>query len=62
MCNFYKRKNKKVEEYNGYFSASKFDKLQDQRKRIQRNIEEKDRRISKLITTLTRVQQEKDRL
>lgn len=62
LCNTCKRKNKKVGECDGCFSVSDFDNLQDQRERMQREIEEKDRRIGELISALTQAQNEKSKL
>jgi Spy/CpxP family protein refolding chaperone len=42
--------------------VSDFDALQDQRERMQRDVEEKDRRIGELIAALTATQREKDKL
>jgi DNA repair exonuclease SbcCD ATPase subunit len=62
LCNTCKSKNKKVGECDGCFSASDFDALQDQRERMQRDVEEKDRRIGELIAALTGAQREKEKL
>ena len=62
MCGTCKRKGKKVGECDGCFSASEFDELTDQRERMQADIEAKDRQIQELISSLTAVQNEKNRL
>jgi TolA-binding protein len=62
MCNTCKGKNKKVGDCDGCFSVSEFDALQDQREKMQRDVEEKDRRISELISALTQAQSEKSKL
>jgi len=62
MCNTCKGKNKRAGDCDGCFSISDFDALQDQREKMQRDVEEKDRRIGELIAALTAVQSEKSKL
>ena len=53
LCSGYKLKNKKVGECDGCFSVSEFDELQDQRQRLQADVERQDKEISLLIEALT---------
>lgn len=62
MCSTCRSKNKKVGECDGCFSVLEFDSLQDQRDKMQKEVEDKDRQISGLIAALMAAQKEKDRL
>ena len=59
LCSGCKQRNKKVGECDGCFSVSEFDNLQDQREKLQADVERKDREIGLLIDALTRSQKEK---